>query len=201
MEVASDALTPSPYWIPGMTTNDLLGGHAAPSFDDPLGMLRACHRRIEKQLATLERLQRHLPEHGCDEDAKAAARAVMRYFDTAAVNHHADEEDSVFPRLVALRGEPARVVAARLSREHEALAAHWARLRPLLVGIATGERANLSAHDVTVTRDAYDGHIALEETELIPLAEAAFDASTIADIGREMAARRNAPGARPPKPA
>ena len=45
-------------------TDHLLSDPAAPSFDDPLGMLSACHRRIERQLATLARLQRHLPEHG-----------------------------------------------------------------------------------------------------------------------------------------
>ena len=178
-------------------SNDLLG-HAAPSFDDPLGMLRACHRRIEKQLATLDRLQRHLPEHGCDDDARAAARAIMRYFDTAAVNHHADEEESIFPRLVATCGEQAARVASRLEAEHRELAEQWARLRPLLAGIAVGSRANLSPHDVLVTRQAYDRHIAVEEDELIPLAEATFDATTLATIGREMAARRDvAPGDAP----
>jgi len=174
-----------------MSSHDLLGGHAAPSFDDPLGMLRACHRRIEKQLATLDRLQRHLPEHGCDDDARAAARAIMRYFDTGAVNHHADEEASVFPRLVAARGEPARAVAERLEAEHRELAANWQRLRPLLAGIATGSRANLSPHDVTVTSEAYARHITVEEAELLPMAESAFDAATLQEIGREMAVRRN----------
>ena len=39
-----------------MTTmgRDLLQDHAAPGYDDPLGMLSACHRRIERQLATLQ---------------------------------------------------------------------------------------------------------------------------------------------------
>ena len=72
-----------------------------PGFDDPLGMLAACHRRIERELATLERLQRHLPEHGCDDDARAAAGAILKYFDGAAPNHDADEEQSLFPRLLA----------------------------------------------------------------------------------------------------
>ena len=31
--------------------DNLLSDPAAPSFDDPLGMLSACHRRIERQLA------------------------------------------------------------------------------------------------------------------------------------------------------
>ena len=83
---------------------------AAPGFDDPLGMLVACHRRIERELATLARLQRHLPEHGCDDDARAAARAILKYFDGAAPNHHADEEDERVPALARRRapGPPDR---------------------------------------------------------------------------------------------
>lgn len=174
-----------------MTNASLLAGHTAPGFDAPLDMLRACHRRIEKQLATLVRLERHLPEHGCDDDARAAARAIMRYFDTAAVNHHADEEQSIFPRLVAVRREEAAPIAARLENEHQHLAALWVRLRPLLAGIAVGARANLSPHDVREVCDAYERHIAVEEGELLPLAEQTFDAATLAVIGQEMAARRN----------
>ncbi|MEP7206640.1 MAG: hemerythrin domain-containing protein [Casimicrobiaceae bacterium] len=166
----------------------------APNFDDPLGMLRACHRRMEKQLATLERLQRHVPEHGCDDDARAAARAVMRYFDTAAVQHHADEENSLFPRLVATRDSAAALVA-QLHAEHATLTLQWAHLRPLLAGIATGERANLSAHDVAVFRGTYDGHMGREEAELLPMAEEILDATTLAAIGAEMAARRRPVGA------
>jgi hypothetical protein len=54
-------------------TADPLSNSLAPGFDDPLGMLVACHRRIERELITLGRLQRHLPEHGCDDAARAAA--------------------------------------------------------------------------------------------------------------------------------
>ena len=166
---------------------------AAPSFDDPLGMLSSCHGRIERQLATLARLQRHLPQHGCDTDARAAARAILRYFDLAAPNHHADEEQSVFPRLVAATPS-ARPLLDALERDHGALAEGWVRLRPLLAAIAAGQRANLSPKDVATIRRAYDAHIAREEGELIPLAASTFDAQTLAAIGREMAARRSARG-------
>lgn len=169
---------------------DPLASSPAPDFGDPLGMLAACHRRIERHLATLDRLQRHLPAHGCDDDARAAARAILRYFDTAAPNHHADEEESLFPRLAAASpGEAAPLIAA-LARDHEALAVGWRQLRPQLAGIATGERANLSAKEVEQARVAYEAHIAREEGELIPLAAKTLDADALAAIGREMAARR-----------
>src|SRR5689334_1951600 len=71
----------------------------APGFDEPLEMLAACHERIEAQLRTLEKLVEHLSQncaangaaHGADNSARDAAARVMRYFDTAGVEHHRDE--------------------------------------------------------------------------------------------------------------
>jgi hemerythrin-like domain-containing protein len=176
---------------------DLFSEATAPSFDDPLGMLSACHGRIARQLATLERLRRHLPEHGCDVDARAAARGILKYFDTAAPNHHADEEASIFPRLRDALPRSADALLADLEREHALLAAQWRHLRPLLAGIAAGARANLSPKQVADVRAAYAAHIAREEDELIPLAARTFDAAILAAIGQEMAARRGVAAAVP----
>jgi hemerythrin-like domain-containing protein len=176
---------------------DLLSDHTAPSFDDPLGMLSACHGRIVRQLATLERLQRHLPEHGCDIDARAAARGILKYFDTAAPNHHEDEEASVFPRLVAVLPDVAPRLVADLERDHARLAANWRKLRPLLAAIAAGQRANLAPRQVAAVRAAYDLHIEKEESLLIPLAAEVLDAAALKSIGEEMAARRGVDPAAP----
>ena len=153
-------------------------------------MLAACHRRIERHLATLERLQRHLPEHGCDPDARAAARAILRYFDNAAPNHHADEEASLFPRLVAAASTEASPLIDELESDHVSLALTWRHLRPQLAGIVAGARGNLSPREVERIRAAYDAHIAREEGLLIPLAARTLDAGALAAIGREMAERR-----------
>ncbi len=161
----------------------------APGFDDPLGVLRACHRRIERQLATLDRLVRHLPLNHADAEARAAATAIMRYFDTAAVHHHADEEQSLFPRLAT--GAPAAHILAReLERQHGDLSARWLKLRPLLSAIVAGSGAFLPVKHVEAFRAAYAAHIALEEGELLPQADAMLDREELAAIGAEMAARR-----------
>ena len=167
-----------------------LSESAAPTFDDPLAMLTACHGRIERQLETLARLQRHLPEHGCDHDARVAARGILKYFDTAAPNHHADEEASVFPRLARADLPGIEALLADLERDHATLAVNWRKLRPLLAAIAGGQRANLSPKQVADVTAAYAAHIAREERDLIPLAARTFDAATIAEIGKEMARRR-----------
>jgi hemerythrin-like domain-containing protein len=176
-----------------------LSDHTAPGFDDPLGMLHACHRRIERQLHTLARLQRHLPENGCDHDARAAARGILRYFDTAAPHHHADEEESLFPRLARARPGAAEALIAELERDHATLAANWRKLRPLLAGIAGGLRANLAPGQVASVAAAYDAHIFREERELLPLAAQVLDAATIAEIGKEMARRRGVDPTQPPR--
>jgi hemerythrin-like domain-containing protein len=170
--------------------NDLLGDANAPSFDDPLGMLVACHGRIERQLDTLQRLAAHLPAHGADKDAQAAARAILRYFDNAAPNHHADEEASVFPRLLARR-PAARDLVARLEGDHHAtFDANWKRLRPLLASIAAGTREVLPPDFVREVRAAYEAHIAVENGTLIPMCAEALTPTELAEIGGEMAARR-----------
>jgi hemerythrin-like domain-containing protein len=177
--------------------NDLFGESGAPTFDDPLGMLRACHGRIERQLGTLQRLVAHLPEHGADRDAQAAARAILRYFDNAAPNHHADEEASVFPRLIA-RAPAAGTMIATLERDHHgAFEANWRRLRPLLVAIAAGARDTLPPDFVREVCEAYAAHIALENDRLFPLCEETLLPEELAAIGAEMAARRGV--AWPPK--
>ena len=169
---------------------DPFAATAAPGFDDPLGVLRACHRRIERQLATLGRLRRHLPEHHADHDARTAATAILRYFDTAAVHHHADEEQSLFPRLVRVAPDMANL-AATLEREHVVLAARWLRIRPLLSAIVARSGAYLPAKGVAELCGAYANHIAREEDALLPRAAEALSAADLAAIGGEMAARRD----------
>jgi hemerythrin-like domain-containing protein len=164
--------------------------NAAPGFDDPIGVLRACHRRMERQLSTLARLCRHLPENHADADARTAAAAIMRYFDTAAANHHADEEATLLPRLRAARPDLAGL-CSQIERDHEALDARWARLRPRLAAVAVGRSGYLSTRDVEAFCADYTAHIAKEEASLLPQAKEALDDAVLEEIGEEMAARRN----------
>ena len=178
----------------------LFADHTAPNFDDPFGMLVACHGRITRTLDTLARLQRHVAVNGCDHDARSAARNILRYFDTAVPNHHADEEESLFPRLVRAAPDDAGPLLVDLGRDHAALAAGWRKLRPVLAAIAAGQRGVLSPKQVADVRDAYASHIAREEQDLLTLAAETLDAATIAEIGREMARRRGVDPGRLPSP-
>src|SRR5262249_39206988 len=100
----------------------------APTFDDPLGMLRACHRRIERALAALEQVTGREARGTLDPESRAALLRVLDYFATGVPRHAADEEESLFPRMRgALAGSGSTALAAleTLEQEHTtASAAH-----------------------------------------------------------------------------
>ena len=157
-------------------------------------MLSACHDRIETQCATLRRLVPHLLVHGVDEEARAAATRIIRYFDTSALHHHADEEDDLFPALIeSMAGSDAiclRDMIDGLTADHRALAACWRHLRAILERIAAGERVPLLFDDVEALAVRYERHIAREEKELLPMAARLLSDDDLARIGRAMRARR-----------
>ncbi len=174
-----------------------LPGHSAPAvgFEVPLEMLAACHGRVQHQCETLQRLLAHLKDHRADRPAQEAARAVMRYFDTAARHHHEDEEQDLFPALLeSMAGSDAtclRELTAALRNDHRALERHWQRVRVALLQVQEGQASTLACTDVPGFIDRYAQHIAREETELLPMAARLISAEELDRIGRSMRARRS----------
>lgn len=173
-----------------------LPGFSAPTagFEVPLEMLSACHLRIEDQCSTLRRLVPHLLDRGADANARAAAAGVLRYFATAAKDHHVDEEEDLFPALLeSMPGSDAvclRDLTAALTLEHRELEARWDRLRPALERIAAGETATLDASEVDGLADLYASHIAREEEELLPMAARLLADAELDRVGAAMRERR-----------
>lgn len=165
----------------------------APSFDEPLEMLHACHGRIEAQCATLKRLAQHVADHGGDAAARDAAQAALRYFDTAGRHHTADEEVDLFPRLLAAAGDEApraQSLVGALLAEHRRMDAAWAALRPALAALADGQNAALGRDECERFAELYADHIRREEDELFPLAARCLGADDLQFLGRRMAQRR-----------
>lgn len=165
--------------------------HDGPSvgFDAPFEMLEACHGRVERMLSLLERLRAHLEQRGgaVDDQARQAARDVMRYFDLAAPNHHEDEERHVFP---ALREQGEAALADRLQAEHAEMAAAWRALKPTLAALADGrwDAAVVPQWEAFVAM--YRRHVADEDDRAYPAAAAAIDDRCLVRMAEEMAHRR-----------
>jgi hemerythrin-like domain-containing protein len=165
------------------------------AFDDPLEMLLACHRRIERQLQTLERLQVHLEVNGVDAEASTAAQSILRYFMRSAQSHHEDEEKDLFPLLeqrIPAGEEKARFHALRerLEADHQQVGERWVRLRKTLEAIGDGMPRILQAGDVREFVEAYARHIAAEEAALMDLFERWIDDGDRRALGESMSARR-----------
>lgn len=182
-----------------MTASNALPGFgdAAVGFDSPFEMLSACHERVLRSLALLQRLRDYMRDHACDDSARQAARDVLRYFDIAAPLHHEDEELHVFPPLLE-RGSAGAVAAVRqLQRDHEAMSANWQSARALLLALAEGTQDAFSAQDEAVLArfaGVYAEHIRVEEEEVYPAARALLAPEVVQAMGAEMRRRRGAAG-------
>ena len=166
----------------------------APGFDQPLAVLKHCHDRIRKQINTLDKLLQHLPEHGCDEQAIQATKAVLRYFNEAAPLHHEDEEIDLLPTLQATAtGEDAaqlREYLPLILEQHHQMGALWAILEQQLQAIAQAESPLLSETDVLQFKEIYAGHMQLEETKIAPMAMRIFSEEQMKKLGAAMQQRR-----------
>ncbi len=165
-------------------------GAPAPGFDRPLEVLEACHGRIAKQCDTLDKLLNHLPAHGADRQAQQAARAILAYFDTAAVHHHDDEERNLFPLLEQAGAPGACDLVETLTLEHDELALLWRRLRATLQQLERGEAGTLDPMLAQRFISLNRSHLEFENTHVLPLALQVLGAAEIERLGRAMAARR-----------
>src|SRR5687768_769663 len=142
-------------------------------FDEPLGLMSDCHRRVERFLDQLIIVADKV--RGCElsPEAHQALVTALRYFEQAAPLHTADEEASLFPRLRAAGAISADVLAAmeRLEKDHavadvahrevDALGKNW-----LYVGTLSPEDAQRMLAHPRELRAFYAEHIALEDNYL-----------------------------------
>jgi pyridoxamine 5'-phosphate oxidase len=173
--------------------NELLPD-TAPDFDQPVAVLKHCHGRIRKQLATLEKLLAHLPLHGADDQARQAAAAVLKYFEKAAHLHHDDEEQDLIPMLRAVaQGEDAatlQALAPVILQDHKDMDAMWQDLHEQLAAIADGSGTQLSASTVQRFSQRYLNHMEREESTMAPMALRLFSPQQMLQLGQAMQRRR-----------
>ena len=166
----------------------------APSFNQPLDLLSACHRKIRGFTETLLKLPAHLLQKGTDTEARQAATGILKYFDTAGQNHHEDEEQNLFPMLqeTAAQQGNSEILALLedLLAQHSDMNQAWIDLRPYLLALSQGETININQMPAQHFAALYNKHIPLEENFLLPYAERALNPSQLEVLGRAMATRR-----------
>ena len=190
MATSARVATASTQHLPGFNSPGV-------GFEQPFAMLEACHERVLRTLGLLGRLREHVRSSGVDDNARQAARDVLRYFDIAAPLHHQDEELHVFPLLLAQGAPEVRMLVQQLQQDHVQMTTDWAAARQGLLAMVDGTVTAINADDEAAFNrfaQRYDAHIAAEEGLAYPAAVAllAPAPAALADMGREMAARRGA---------
>jgi hemerythrin-like domain-containing protein len=168
-------------------------------FDEPLGLLSDCHRRIEHFLRVLAVIAGRVNGGTLGAAEREQLEAALIYFATAAPRHTADEEESLFPRLEASDDPNARAVLERiraLESDHGVANGHHHAVDGLVRQwladdrLAEPEVRTLQEHLIALEA-LYVAHIAIEDREVFPAAARTLSPADLNDIGREMAARRS----------
>ena len=173
-------------------------GQTAHRFSEPIGLLTDCHRRIERFLETLRAVAEAAQGSRLSEEQTLALRGALHYFRDSAPKHTADEEESLFPRMREIGGDEVSAIltelerleadhfrADRLHREVNDLGEAWLRNRTL-----PRQSADRFLSLVETLIRIYAAHIALEDSQVFPLANRVLNEAAQQAIGREMAARR-----------
>lgn len=170
-----------------------IGGSPEHDFQQPLGLLSDCHRRIEHFLAVLQRVAREAPQTELPDDYRRALSVALTYFKEAAPKHTLDEEESLFPRMRAAGAEhPAletleedHCAAEAMHHLVDDLGQRWLQDKKIgsaeraLLGVTLGKLAEL-----------YQEHIRTEDEVLFPMAAQLLKPQVLTQIGEEMARRR-----------
>jgi len=177
-----------------------VGASAQASFEQPLELLKDCHRRIESFLGVLSHVVARATDNHLDDEGRRALPIALRYFREAAPRHTQDEEQSLFPRLRQSANAEAQAALKRV----QALEADHVRATKLHDAVnATGEQwlrdgqlppmtLRTLQHQLEELHELYRHHIQIEDNQIFPLAGKTLTSSELASIGREMKARRAA---------
>ena len=172
-----------------------IGAKPDSGFDDPIGMLIDCHRRIERFLHVLCMVEDRAWNRALTDEEVTAVQSALQYFRVGGLRHTADEEESLFPRLRAESTAKNFEEIGRLENDHRNANDLHATVDALYTAwIAAGR---LKTEDEQRLRSAteqlkhlYEEHIQIEEKTVFPRAAEMLDSQTITAIGQEIQARR-----------
>ena len=153
----------------------------------PLEALDQTHRQVLQVLNQIDARLRHIEASGVDDLARTQAATVAAFFNGHAREHHAAEEQHVFPGLLASGNAELVQAVQRLQQDHGWLEEDWLELAPQFEAIARGYNwYDLEGlrHSLPVFTALYHEHIALEESLIYPEARRQRDAHAAGHTAR-----------------
>lgn len=171
-----------------------IGAKPDSGFDDPIGMLKDCHRRIENFLGILCVVVGRAQDRNLTDEERDAVLNALQYFRTGGQRHTADEEQSLFPRLRAANSDSIGNLE-RLESDHgEANILHTSVEQLYTTWIANkrldAEDQRRLMGETGRLKHLYSEHIQVEETVIFALATQVLDEEALSQVGSEFKIRR-----------
>lgn len=146
-----------------------------PAAAPPFEALDACHRDIQTHLDGLQQLMAQLAQGSVTTSTGKTALDIVHFFSTVARQHHADEEEDLFPDMLK-HSSAERVAQIRhLIEDHFWIEKYWNDLAPLLSALGEPGHTGQSAELLACARrfvELCSRHIAFEESMIYPQAKA-----------------------------
>ena len=172
-----------------------IGAKPDSGFDDPIGMLKDCHRRIERFLHILWVVAERANDRALTDEEAEAVQSALHYFRVGGQRLTADEEESLFPRLRAASTAGNFKEIGGLENDHrnandlhamvDTLYSAW-----IAAGVLGTEDEQRLRSSTEKLKHIYQEHIQIEEKIVFPRAVEMLNSRTIAVIGQEFRARR-----------
>lgn len=158
-----------------------------------IDLLIECHGRIRHFTSVAKRLAE--AKDVAEEEIREAATRLIRYFTISLPLHSEDEEASLLPRLIAVAPSEVGDALETMRAEHgpihallDELVVDWKKLAEApgrLETLAGGLKRRADALGL-----AFDEHLVPEEALIFPAARQWLRPEAIAEIHKEMRARR-----------
>ncbi len=168
------------------------------SFEDPLSLLDSCHEKIINFSSTLHKLSIKLHQDGWSDELISTTQNISHYFNVAGHEHHLDEEQHLFPAVIALNinknfvaNEESRKVNSlikQMIKEHVESDVLWEKINQLL-GTQSKDFKQMESLAEKFERSIHE-HAEIENKVIFPYAKKKISKEDFKIMGAAIAKRR-----------
>ncbi len=165
------------------------------SFEQPLELLLSCHKKIIHFSSALYKIAIAVQQEGWNDNYALSADQIRRYFNIAGVEHHLDEEQHLFPAILALPdknpGKKTEIstLIQRMIAEHGETDAQWHLLDTMLAQ-RSEDFITLEKLSRQFKTDMHE-HARIENEFIFPYARQYISSAEFKTMGLAIARRRH----------
>ncbi|MEI8170213.1 MAG: hemerythrin domain-containing protein [Rhodoferax sp.] len=134
----------------------------------------SCHRQIQIHLDELSVIADQVTHQILDPQAIEKVREIELFFSGVSREHHSDEEEDIFPRLMQSGDQALMATVRSLIQDHFWIEKYWLDLEPQLqslTGASPWPEAGEFQRTVRAFLELCNHHIAVEEALIYPEAK------------------------------